>query len=168
MIEENDILIRKIKADDAVQLSRWLSDPTVLTFYEGRGNPFTIEKVKKKFFSADESIIRCIVEYNGKAIGYVQMYEVERDLSIKRFGMDQFIGESSYWNKGIGTLFISKITTHMTDQFGARVIQVDPQVTNLRAIRCYEKCGFQKVRVLPKHEFHEGAYRGCWLMEYRS
>ena len=44
----------------------------------------------------------------------------------------------------------------------------DPQAWNERAIRCYEKCGFKKVKLLPKHELHEGEYRDCWQIEYKS
>jgi len=37
-------------------------------------------------------------------------------------------------------------------------------VKNFRAIRCYEKCGFVKVKLLSGHDFHEGKYQDCWLM----
>lgn len=45
-------------------------------------------------------------------------------------------------------------------------IVMDPQTRNTRAIKCYEKCGFNKVRLLPSSEFHEGKYQDCWLTEY--
>jgi aminoglycoside 6'-N-acetyltransferase len=35
---------------------------------------------------------------------------------------------------------------------------------NRRAARCYEKAGFRKVRILPKHELHECVWRDSWLM----
>jgi aminoglycoside 6'-N-acetyltransferase len=47
-------------------------------------------------------------------------------------------------------------------------VVMDPQTWNERAIQCYEKCGFRKVKLLPKHEFHEGDYRDSWLIEYRK
>lgn len=47
-------------------------------------------------------------------------------------------------------------------------IVMDPQTRNERAIHCYEKCGFKKVRLLPKQELHEGIYQDCWLMEYHK
>ena len=47
---------------------------------------------------------------------------------------------------------------------GAAQVVIDPRATNKRAIRCYEKSGFRKVKVLPKHELHEGALRDVWLM----
>ncbi|MEH1834506.1 MAG: GNAT family protein [Nostoc sp.] len=39
----------------------------------------------------------------------------------------------------------------------------DNPFDNPRAIRCYEKCGFVKVKLLPAHELHEGEYSDCWL-----
>lgn len=47
-------------------------------------------------------------------------------------------------------------------------VVMDPQTWNKRAIRCYEKCGIKKVKILPEHEFHEGRYRDCWLIEYKK
>jgi aminoglycoside 6'-N-acetyltransferase len=38
---------------------------------------------------------------------------------------------------------------------------------NTRAIRCYEKAGFQKVRLLPRNELRDGEWRDAWLMSVR-
>lgn len=45
-------------------------------------------------------------------------------------------------------------------------VVMDPQTRNTRALKCYEKCGFKRIKILPKHEFHEGEYQDCWLIEY--
>lgn len=82
------------------------------------------------------------------------------------YGMDQFIGEVSYWNKGIGTKLISSVAEYLIREKGADRLVMDPQTQNQRAIHCYEKCGFEKVKLLPKRELHEGEYRDCCLMEY--
>ncbi len=50
---------------------------------------------------------------------------------------------------------------------GAEAIAMDPKVNNERAIKCYEKCGFTKVKVLKEHELHEGVLEDCWMMEYK-
>ncbi|SDK37295.1 aminoglycoside 6'-N-acetyltransferase [Aneurinibacillus migulanus] len=34
-----------------------------------------------------------------------------------------------------------------------------PQTRNTRALKCYEKYGFKKNRILPKYELHEGEYQ---------
>jgi aminoglycoside 6'-N-acetyltransferase len=42
---------------------------------------------------------------------------------------------------------------------------MDPQTRNTRAIKCYKKCGFKKIKILPKRELHEGEYQDCLLIE---
>jgi len=57
---------------------------------------------------------------------------------------------------------------YLIEQKQADIVVMDPQTWNERAIRSYEKCGFKKVKIMPKHEFHEGEYRDCLLIEYRK
>lgn len=81
------------------------------------------------------------------------------------YGIDQFIGEKEYWNKGIGTLLVTSMVQFLFQQEKADKVVMDPQARNKRALKCYEKCGFKKVKLLPKHELHEGEYQDCWLIE---
>jgi aminoglycoside 6'-N-acetyltransferase len=84
------------------------------------------------------------------------------------YGIDQFIGEPQYWNKGIGTRLVTGMVQYLLEEKGATIVIMDPQVRNTRAIQCYEKCGFEKVKFLPEHELHEGVMRDCWLLEYTN
>ena len=45
------------------------------------------------------------------------------------YGMDQFIGETSYWNKGIGTKLVSSVAKYLIREKGADRIVMDPQNT---------------------------------------
>ncbi|MBN3944450.1 MAG: GNAT family N-acetyltransferase [Nostoc sp. NMS9] len=56
------------------------------------------------------------------------------------------------------------VINYLFEQRQADKIVIDPHVDNSRAIRCYEKSGFVKVKLLPAHELHEGKYSDCWLM----
>jgi len=136
-------------------LAKWLSEPLVLEYYEGRDNSFDLEKVNKKFYQRKNGVIGCIVEFENVEIGYIQFY-----------GIDQFIGEIKYWNRGIGTLLVKSMVEFLIVQKHADRVVMDPQTWNERAIRCYEKSGFERVKLLPKNELHEGEYRDCWLIEY--
>jgi aminoglycoside 6'-N-acetyltransferase len=80
------------------------------------------------------------------------------------YAIDLFIGETEYWNQGIGSRVISKLVDYLFNELNVQKVVVDPETWNTRAIHCYEKCGFVKVKLLPKHELHEGEYRDCWLM----
>lgn len=178
MIFQNDKLkVRLLKEKDTPLLVKWLSDQNVLQYYEGRDNPFNEEKVRTIFFNKDESVTMCIVEYEENEIGYIQFYQLDADSKLEYgyentneilYGMDQFIGEVDYWNKGIGSLLVSSMVDYLLKDFNADKVVMDPQTWNIRAIACYEKCGFKKIKLLPKHEFHEGEYKDCYVMEYNK
>jgi aminoglycoside 6'-N-acetyltransferase len=82
------------------------------------------------------------------------------------FGVDMFIGEPELWDRGLGTKALAILVAYLYAAAGARGIVIDPRVANARAIRAYEKAGFRKVKVLPRHEFHEGAWYDNWLMAH--
>lgn len=175
LFQQNELSVRQLTNQDAPLLVKWLSDPRVLEFYEGRDRPHDLELVRKHFYEDRDTIRQNIIQYNGKDIGYIQYYPItkeEREVYGYKddreiiYGMDQFIGEVEYWNKGIGTQLIKAMTEYLITKDGVQKIVMDPQAWNHRALRCYEKCGFIKKKYLPKHEWYEGEMRDCWLMEY--
>ncbi|MCM3756357.1 GNAT family N-acetyltransferase [Sporosarcina aquimarina] len=174
-MKKHSIELRELMEEDKYLLLKWLTDPQVLRYYEGRDNSFTLSKVKASFFDENLEETRCIIIYEDTPIGYIQFYpigEEERELYGYRnledaiFGMDQFIGETEFWDRGLGTDLVNLTVERIIREKQATRIVLDPQTWNERAIRCYEKCGFQKVKLLPEREWHEGQYRDCWLMEY--
>lgn len=173
LFQNGKLKVRKLKETDKYLLAKWLSNPSVLEFYEGRDNPFDVDKVNKVFYASEEDEIKCIVEFEGNEIGYIQFYQL--DDKIKKeygyldeniYGTDQFIGEIEYWNKGIGTFLVTSMVKYLVEHKQADRVVMDPQTRNTRALKCYEKCGFKRIKILPKHEFHEGEYQDCWLIEY--
>lgn len=159
---------------DVGALARWLSDERVLEFYEGRDNPYDTARVRRKFLTKQErGQTPCIVELDGAPIGYLQFYPIDRatldkemglDPTERVFGIDQFIGEPSLWGQGIGRCMILLILSYLFDREGADRVVLDPVVTNIRAIRCYQACGFERITILPGHEVHEGIARDIQLM----
>ncbi|OMF18049.1 GNAT family N-acetyltransferase [Paenibacillus amylolyticus] len=167
--------VRFLEIENEQHLVKWLTDPKVLQYYEGRDRPHDLERVREHFYNQDDNATRGIVEYGGNPIGYIQFYELEEEERTEYgygdtdeiiYGTDQFIGEVDYWNKGIGTQLVQSMLNFLINEKQARKVVMDPQSWNLRAISCYEKCGFQKIKLLEKHEQHEGQMRDCWLMEY--
>nr|WP_280648237.1 GNAT family N-acetyltransferase [Brevibacillus sp. 1238] len=167
--------IRQLVPDDAVHLLKWLSDEQVLAFYEGRDRTHDAALVQEHFYSTDaENVTRCLVCHEAVPVGYLQFYPLDpatkeaygyaKDTIV--YGMDQFIGEPAYWNRGIGADLVQAVIRYV-HQLGAAVVVMDPQEWNKRAIRCYEKCGFRQKKKLPRHEWHEGSLRDCLLMEWR-
>ena len=175
LLKSERLAIRELIEDDKLLMVKWLSDPEVLQFYEGRDRPLDLAQVEEDFYGEVDDETRCLILYEEQPIGYVQFYPVgeeERlvygylDPAEILYGMDQFIGEPAYWNKGIGTELVEMLVAYLLNEKNADRVVMDPQTWNVRAIRCYEKCGFKKVKLLPKHEWHEGEYRDCWLIEH--
>ncbi|BAZ47651.1 GCN5-related N-acetyltransferase [Nostoc sp. NIES-4103] len=180
LIQKNEITIRLMQdnIDDYQLMAKWLTDETVLEFYEGRDNPFPLERIIENYqplLIGEDPAIPCIVYYQNIPIGYLQYYALNDQSESDRqmycleqtdnvYGIDLFIGESNYWNQGIGTKILSAVVNYLFQELQADKIVIDPHVDNTRAIRCYEKCGFVKVKLLPAHELHEGKYSDSWLM----
>ena len=161
--------------EDYAAMATWLSDERVLEFYEGRDNPHDLAKVVETFgprAQGEDNVVPCIMLHEGVPIGYMQYYPVAESERHKYqiesidgvYGVDLFIGNPDLWGKGIGTRALSMLVDYLFDELDVLKVVIDPQVSNHRAVRCYEKCGFKRVKVLQNHKLHEGEFRDCWLM----
>jgi len=184
LIREHDLAIRLMRDDetDYELMSTWLTNPRVLEFYEGRDNPLSLSKIKQKFsprILGKETVTPCLISLDHSAIGYAQFYPITEETKSEYaiapatdifsfYATDQFIGEPNLWNQGIGTRAVSLLLRYLFESKNARKIFTDPHSDNPRAIRCYEKSGFKKVKLLPAHELHEGTFHDSWIMEANS
>lgn len=173
--EHDKLVVRTLENQDASLLAKWLSNPEILQYYEGRDCPFDEQLVIEKYLNRGDKVTGCIVEYETVQIGYIQYYLIDdeerqeygySDINENIYGIDQFIGETKYWNKGIGTKLVKSMVEYLLKEKNVDKVIMDPQCWNHRAIACYEKCGFVKKKLLPLHEMHEGEKRDCWLIEY--
>lgn len=178
MLFEKDLLsVRLLTMQDYPLLVKWLSQPQVLEFYEGRDQSYNMAKISRLYGSKNlRGITACIVEYRGENIGYVQFYALpdqqKNEYGLRKeeliYGIDLFIGETSFWNRGIGTLLVTSLVQYLEWDCKVHRIVADPFEWNVRAIRCYEKAGFRKWKYLQHHEIHEGTWQNSWLMMYSS
>ncbi|GAF23211.1 aminoglycoside 6'-N-acetyltransferase [Bacillus sp. JCM 19047] len=172
---KKDPTIRPLKQGDKAFLLKWLTTEEVLAFYEGRDRQFTEALIQEKFY-ADTEEDRWIGEVGGVPIAYLQSYQLT--VGDKRtygysvyqsvYGMDLFIGEVTYWNKGFGSAFIHLLIARIREKDAAAIVTVDPRVKNVRAIACYKKCGFSIVGKVEKREWHEGSYHDVYIMETKE
>lgn len=156
-------------------LHQWLNDKDVLSFIEGPSMSFTYDDIVNKYSPralGQDYVVPCIIEYQHKPIGYIQFYPLQNEErqqyevdETEAYGLDLFIGESDYWNQGIGTMVLKLIIKFLFNDIGVKVIYIDPQTWNVRAIRSYEKCGFQKVKILYNHELFDGEYKDNQIMK---
>ena len=158
-------LLNNTKADKELILS-WLLNPTVNKVAWSEGVPWTIEKIEKHFTGKlidGENISPCIIEYNLLPIGYVQFYPAFRDDYIfiepvylehftNGYAIDIFIGLPKLWSKGLGRKVIIALKEYLFNEKNAVIIFADPEETNIRSIRCWEKAGFTPIGKIPNYD----------------
>ena len=177
-ITNGDIRVRSMTDDDFPLMLKWLTDERVLEFYAGRDTHYSFETLKSHYSEVWDTVYyRVILEYKGHAIGYGQIYQLNDALyeeyrypknGEKVFAADQFIGEPEYWSRGIGTRYMQTILDFLKTVEHADAVILDPHKENTRAIRAYEKAGFQIIDELPEHELFEGEKVDCYLMEFST
>ena len=89
---------------------------------------------------------------NGEPIRHAQSYvalgsgdgwwEEETDPGVR--GIDQSLANASQLGKGLGTKLVRALVELLFNDPEVTKIQTDPSPSNLRAIRCYEKAGFER------------------------
>lgn len=116
-----------------------------------------------------------IIDLNGRPIGFIQACDLYAYRTICKepkgvfcnenagtFCFDLFIAEEELLGKGWGTKIVKAFVEKLFDEFKAEKILIDPSSDNKRAIRCYEKAGFRKVR-----EDHDGV-TSVVIMEWQG
>lgn len=101
-----------------------------------------------------------VILVNESPIGHIQFWDIHaRDLIEKNikdyftgslegtFGIDLFIGQLDYLNKGYGTKILSQFAKLLFDEYHAKKLVMDPKSENLQAIKCYSKAGFTLSRI---------------------
>ena len=91
------------------------------------------------------------IDVDGNLIGYCSIYNVtpeEAELGI-------IIGQKDCWGKGYGTDVVNQLTERCLNHLGLKRVHLRVLNSNVRAIRCYEKCGFTRYGVLAQdgHSF---------------
>ena len=134
--------LRLLTDDDLPQLLQWLTSPHVKQWWDDGDD--TLEKVAQRYSEQTPTAQSFILLYHeatpeGQPIGYLQ-YEIDESGIAS---IDQFIGIEELLSRGLGTAAIKLLIAHIQAQHPLRMVTVDPDPANKRAIRCYEKVGFQ-------------------------
>ncbi len=137
-------LLRAVIPEDEQRRRCWASDAELC-----RHTPI----VEKAFNYEDYAI-----EVAGTHIGFCSVYNVTRDEA--QLGIS--IGNKDYWGKGYGTDAVNEVTELCFNTFGVKRVYLKALDSNIRAIKCYEKCGFTRYGLLARNGY------SFILMEKRS
>jgi len=136
---------RSVTKRDLPLLRRWLEAPHLAEWW---GDP---DDALAEIAQAMESVETepLIVELDGRPIAYAQVYDPHmedghpyQDQPFGTLGLDISIGDAGLLSKGHGSAIIAALG-HQLFAEGAPRLVIDPDPSNLRAIRAYEKAGFR-------------------------
>ncbi len=125
---------------------------------------------KKAFEEALSEPLHWAITTNERCIGVAFIHSLVEADKRARYAVGIF--QPSDWNKGLGTETTCLVLEYAFIQLGLHRMDVRVLEDNMRAIRCYEKCGFIREGVERESAFVDGQWRNDLIMailahEYR-
>lgn len=147
-------------------LLKWLETPHVKAWWD-QNVQWTLELIKEKYgiyvqgYKVEQGLKKplgaYIVYVEDDPVGYVQAYNAhdfprEDNVSLAELpdslaALDVLIGEEEFLGKGLGSRIMKQFLSEYVDPYYEACF-VDPDTTNIRAIRTYEKAGFKKIKTV--------------------
>lgn len=137
------IYLRKIKLSDKKYFAKWWRDKELLKLTSGILRRISDQKISQYFQNIlnSEKDYHFIITLNKKPIGHISLVKRKNNW----YETEIVIGEKKYWGKGYGSKAI-KLLIQKAKRFKISKIYLEVRPNNIRAIRAYENCGFQKVK----------------------
>ena len=136
-------------AEDLPTIRRWLESPHVAAWWHDAAEQF--ELVSGDLGHPD--MAQFIVTLDARPFAYLQCYNLNAwnaglgEQPGGTRGLDQFIGEPDMLDRGHGSGFIRAFADRLLASGIPRIV-IDPDPSNARAIRAYEKAGFERDRIV--------------------
>lgn len=149
--------MRAVQKTDLAAFFRYVNDPEV-TRYLLIDPPFCWEQEEFWYQQTVQGrdITYTIETLEGKVIGNITLHKV--DYANRKAVLGIMIGEVEQQNKGLGTDAVTTMLGLAFDELNLERICLIADVRNVRAIRCYEKCGFKHEGVMRHARFKGGQY----------
>lgn len=136
--------LRRLKFFDIRYFLKWWRYKNLLRLTSGRLNRISNEKVKEYFgkMISSKNDYHYLILLGKKAIGHVSLMKRKNNW----YETQIVIGEKNYWNKGYGTKAI-RLLIKKAKRLEIAKIYLEVRPNNVRAIKVYKKCGFQKIGI---------------------
>lgn len=153
------VTLRLMTEQDLPMLHDWLNRPHIVKWWGGEEARPTLDEVLVDYLPkalATESVTPYIAMLGDEPIGYAQSYvalgsgdgwwEEETDPGVR--GIDQSLANPAQLGQGLGTQLVCALVELLFSDPMVTKIQTDPDPNNYRAIRCYEKAGFEQQKII--------------------
>ena len=162
MTDENDVIIgskiklRDKRLADALEDYSWQTDPELAQLDAA---PTLVATFPQYLLDYADNLhhrhpTRCrfaVETLDGKHIGNCGYYGIDETKGEAELGI--MIGDRDYWNKGYGTDIISTLVGYIFRQTNLKRIYLKTLISNVRAQKCFKKCGFTPYRNVVRDGF---------------
>lgn len=139
------INLRPLKEGDQKLFYVWWNDAEIRKLTSAELEPIIEKEIDKTIAQhlADKNGTDFIIEADAKPIGHIL---IQKDGRKKYYALYIAIGEKDYWDKGYGTEALKQTCAWFWKNYpDEQIIELEVNTNNPRALRCYEKVGFQKI-----------------------
>jgi UDP-4-amino-4,6-dideoxy-N-acetyl-beta-L-altrosamine N-acetyltransferase len=164
MIYGEKTRLRRVEREDIPTFVRWFSDPAVRSFLLVN-SPISHAQEEKWFerkLEDDDSELFAIETLDGTHIGNIELFHFQRVHRGAELGV--VLGEKAYWGQGYGSDAIRALLRFGFEELNLHRIQLRVYEDNERAIRAYQKCGFQLEGRLRQAIYRCGRYYDLLMM----
>lgn len=151
-ISGNIVNLRPVKETDLVRRAKWLADEETVTYFTGippsaRYQLHDALKWRRGTERDPLTLVWAIETKQGEHIGDIDLHDVDRTEGRARLTV--LIGDAQFRGKGYGTDALKALMGYAFNVMGLDALDLKVCDFNAQAIRCYEKCGFEKVDSCP-------------------
>lgn len=139
---------------DAEACFRWILDPEV-TRLLGMIRPVRSVEQERAWIASvladrEQQQVFIIADEHGRAIGTCGLRGIDAKEGTAFLGI--MIGEKTLWDRGYGTSATKALVDHAFRELGLEEVRLSCHPDNHRALRCYEKAGFEPGGQVPDRQ----------------
>ena len=144
-IKVDDLRIVSLQLKNVYDLRDWESydDPLFRDYNFPELDDHEVRQWFKTRVELSSSQNFAVVNNCGKTIGLIHIKNIKKILKVASLGI---VFDSKYINQGYGTKSLQAVLEYFFESMNMRTLYLDVATHNKRAIRCYEKCGFEKIK----------------------
>ena len=157
-------ILRALETADTEACHQWMNDPEV-THWLGMRYPLSLQQ-ERQWIEAEHNpqkeVHFAATTFDGRLIGSCGLINIDPVSRNAELGIS--IGEKDCWNQGFGKDMMITLCAYGFQMLNLHKIHLRVAAPNLRAIKCYEKCGFKEEGRLREGFFEHGSYHDLVLM----
>ena len=158
--------LRPLERKDAALLVPWWRDPHVTQMLGEGFVPANIraaaDLIERLYREGHDLLLGIVLQHTGRLIGVTEIHHLDLHHRQASFGI--VIGDRQEWGKGYGAEVTALLCEYVFSGLEMNRVWLHVDEHNERAIRVYEKVGFQREGLLRQDRYTDAGYHNTVVM----